>query len=243
MKAASHRPSSNGALPLVAFAVDLDRTLLPTDGSGIPAASRVLKAVRQMGLRTVLVSGRELSVLSAFAHRLQYVDALVAENGAVVESPFGGQPLVVGRDTGARVRHRLFGRPWPAAEFGMVVASLPRRLRPRVVPLLKGLGVELVANADRVMILPRGVTKASGMQLALERLHLRGQPYAAIGDGENDLPLLRAAALSAAVRNAHRRVRGNVDYVCRASYGRGVAEFVRGPLRRARRPPALRRPP
>jgi len=220
---------------LVALAVDLDRTLLPPDVGTVRSAPSILRAVQRMGVRVVLVSGREHSVLSEFSRRLRYIDALVAENGAVVEAPLGDRVRRVGRATGLRVRQRLSGRPWARAEYGDVVASVPRVLRSRVVPIVKDLGVELVPNVDRVMILPKGVSKASGMQLALAGLHLPGGRYAAIGDGENDLPLLRAATISAAVHNAHPRVRARVDYVCRASYDAGVAEFVRGPLTRALR--------
>ncbi|MGP8075311.1 MAG: HAD family hydrolase [Thermoplasmata archaeon] len=236
MSSATERTSWRSGHALVALAVDLDRTLLPPDGGAVRSASLILSAVQRMGVRVVLVSGREYSVLSEFSHRLRYVDALVAENGAVVEAPLGGRVRMVGRATGLRVRRRLSGKPWAHAEYGEVVASVPRVLRSRAVPILKDLGVELVPNVDRVMILPKGVSKATGMQLALAALRLPGGRYAAIGDGENDLPLLRAATISAAVHNAHPRVRTSVDYVCRASYGAGVAEFVRGPLTQALAP-------
>ena len=105
--------------------------------------------------------------------------------------------------------------------------------------LVRDLPVDLVANVDRTMILPTGVTKASGMQLALRALRLRADRFAAIGDAENDLPLLRDAALSGAVRNAEPRVVAAADYVCQKTFGAGVEEFVRGPVAHylARAPP------
>ncbi|MGA8604845.1 MAG: HAD hydrolase family protein [Thermoplasmata archaeon] len=233
MNGAASPDSSSSGERLVAVAVDLDRTLLPPDGTAVRAASRVLSHVQRMGLQVVLVSGREHSVLSTFADRLGHVDGLVAENGAVVEVPLGGRVRVIGRSTGVRVRQRLARARWTQVEYGEVVASLPRAMRPKVVAVLKGLQVDIVPNVDRVMVLPKGVSKATGMQLALAALELSARPFAAIGDGENDLSLLRTATLSAAVRNAQPRVLESVDYVCRASFGAGVAEFVRGPLAEA----------
>jgi hydroxymethylpyrimidine pyrophosphatase-like HAD family hydrolase len=183
-----------------------------------------------MGLKVVLASGREYHWLAALAAKLRFVDALVAENGAVVEAPVGGRPRIVGRAMASRVRRRLAQARWTNVEYGEVVVSVPRSMGPRVGKLVKGLDVALVPNADRVMILPAGVSKASGMQLALRALHLGSRSFAAIGDGENDIPLLREAALSGAVSNAHPRVVAAVDYVCRAPFGAGVEEFVKGPL-------------
>jgi hydroxymethylpyrimidine pyrophosphatase-like HAD family hydrolase len=81
------------------------------------------------------------------------------------------------------------------------------------------------------MVVPTGLSKSSGVRIALRRLGLASFGYAAIGDGENDVDLLRDADLSAAVANAVPAARAVVDYVCRQSFDRGVLEFVNGPLR------------
>lgn len=234
-----HRPTASPARAsrLVALAVDLDRTLLGPGARAIEVATRVLREARRAGVKVVLVSGREHAVLSDFCGKLRYVDAMVAENGAVVESPMGGHVRVVGRTTAARVRRALSRAPWARARFGEVVVSAPREMGPRLAPLLVGIPVTFVPNVDRVMILPRGVTKATGVRRAVRALALDGAEFAAIGDGENDLPLLRSASLAAAVANAHPRVLASVDYVCRSSFSAGVAEFVRGPLTTALRDP------
>jgi phosphoglycolate phosphatase len=225
---------------LVAFAVDLDRTLLPP-GQPLPrSASALLATVQEMGLKVVLVSGREYDRLATFARKLRAVDALVAENGAVIEVPLGGKVTTVGSKSGARVRRRLGSARISGVATGDVVVSVPRAMWSRVEVLLEGFPVDLVPNADRVMVVPEGVTKASGMQRVLRALRLGSREYAAIGDGENDIGLLRAATLSAAVANAHPSVRSVVDYVCRGRFEAGVAEFVSGPLARrvSARPPS-----
>lgn len=230
---------------LAAFAVDLDRTLLPPGEPLARSASTLLGTVQKMGLKVVLVSGREYDRLAAFARKLRAVDALVAENGAVIEAPLGGAVTRVAGRSAARARDRLVSARISGLETGLVVVSVPRALSLRVATLLAGLPVALIPNADRVMVLPRGVTKASGMQRALRGLRLGSRAYAAIGDGENDLDLLRAATLSAAVANAHPSVRSAVNYLCHAPFEAGVAEFVRGPLARCLQvgPPSRRPSP
>lgn len=230
MRRATLGNSSRREPRLVALAVDLDRTLLSPGSRADRSASQLLGEAQRMGLKVVLVSGREHTVLSSFSDRLRHVDALVAENGAVVEAPLGSRVRVMGRATAARVRRRLAGSHWTDVQSGAIVVSVPIETRSRLEALLVGLRVEIVPNVDRLMVLPEHISKATGMQVALRGLRLADQPFAAIGDAENDLPLLRAAELSGAVRNALPEVRASVDYVCRKSFGAGVREFVRGPL-------------
>ena len=186
-----------------------------------------------MGLRTLLVSGRRHAELVVFARRLGGLDGIVAENGAVVEAPLGSPPTVVGRSEMARLVRRLRRTAGIPCEFGTVIVSVPRNQARLVRAAVRGFPVRLTPNVDRLMILPRGITKRSGTQLALRHLGVARARYAAIGDAENDLALLRGASLSGAVANAERSVRSTADYVCHAGYAPGVLEFVRGPLARA----------
>jgi hydroxymethylpyrimidine pyrophosphatase-like HAD family hydrolase len=184
-----------------------------------------------MGLTALLVSGRPYEELVRLAHEIGEWDGLVAEDGAVVEAPLGHRPLIRGRSTAATVRRRLRGVYGLTPELGRVIASVPRSQRRLLQRTLEGLPVVVQANIDRLMVVPAGLNKASGVRVALRRLGLPRTEYAAIGDAENDLELLRGAALSGAVANAIPRVRAVVDYVCRAPFDRGVLEFVRGPVR------------
>jgi hydroxymethylpyrimidine pyrophosphatase-like HAD family hydrolase len=217
---------------LVGFATDLDRTLVKVGDRPTPTARTALREARAMGLRVLLVSGRTYAQLRGFARELGDLDGIVSESGAIVEAPVGSEPTVVGRHVAEKVRRRLESRPDLVGELGDVVVSFLRRDRRRLLEALAGIPIQLVANVDRVTVLPRGVTKHSGIRAALRQLGVPDAPYAAIGDAENDLEMLRGAALSGAVANAVPNIRSAVDYVCRARYELGVMEFVRGPVQR-----------
>jgi len=154
----------------------------------------------------------------------------VAENGAVIEAPVGSAPWVRRGTVGRRVRHRLGSAPRLEVEYGLVIASVPLAERRRIESLLDGLPVYFEENVDRAMVLPMGVTKASGVRCAIRRLGLGARGYAAVGDAHNDVPMLRSAAYSAAVANAEASARRAADYRCLESEARGVREFVLGPL-------------
>ncbi len=226
-----NRGESGGRPPLGAFASDLDRTLL-APGRGLPrSAYEALEAAKRLGLYVVVVSGREHSVLRKLVAELPAIDALVGENGAVVESPRGSVPVPFGRTAAARARRRLVGADVDGIETGEVVISAGIERRRELEKALRGVRVDLVENVNRVMVLPRGISKRSGLEQALRRLGAAHVPFAAVGDASNDLPLLRAARLSAAVANAEPMVRSSVHYVCRRRYSEGVREFVAGPVR------------
>lgn len=54
-------------------------------------------------------------------------------------------------------------------------------------------------NTDALMVLPAGVTKASGLNAALVELSLPASPVAAIGDAENDVVFFKQCGNSVAV--------------------------------------------
>jgi hydroxymethylpyrimidine pyrophosphatase-like HAD family hydrolase len=222
--------------PFATVVTDLDRTLMGPGGRATAGARRALREIRAMGFRALLVSGRTYADLHRYAPQFGTWDGLVAEDGAVVEAPMGRTPFVRGRTTAAVVHRRVAANPRLHPELGEIVASVPLRERRLLARTLAGLPVALIANVDRLMVLPAGVTKRSGVRTALRRLGVAGHGYAAIGDAENDLDLLAYADLSAAVANAIPAVRAVVDYRCRSSFDRGVLEFVEGPVRDRTRP-------
>ncbi|MFG6147751.1 Cof-type HAD-IIB family hydrolase [Halobacillus sp. B23F22_1] len=62
------------------------------------------------------------------------------------------------------------------------------------------------------------VTKASGITKLLEEFHLSPEDLMAIGDGENDLPMLELAGWSVAMQNAEDIVKRTVDEVTKYTY-------------------------
>jgi hydroxymethylpyrimidine pyrophosphatase-like HAD family hydrolase len=70
------------------------------------------------------------------------------------------------------------------------------------------------------------VSKASGVALLAADLGLTMQDVVAVGDGENDLPMLEAAGLGVAMGNASEYVRARADAVVRGHDEDGVAEAI-----------------
>jgi energy-coupling factor transporter ATP-binding protein EcfA2 len=76
------------------------------------------------------------------------------------------------------------------------------------------------------MVLPPGVTKATGLQEALAELSLSKHNTVGIGDAENDHALLSYCECGVAVQNALPLLKERADLVTEAGHGAGVAELI-----------------
>jgi len=76
------------------------------------------------------------------------------------------------------------------------------------------------------MVLPSGVNKGSGLHAALDELGISSHNVVAVGDAENDLPMLRMSACGAAVANALLSVKEEADVILEKPRGAGVSELI-----------------
>ncbi|GHA90361.1 HAD hydrolase family protein [Streptomyces termitum] len=80
--------------------------------------------------------------------------------------------------------------------------------------------------AGMVEVLPRGITKGTGVARALERLGRTGAQTVAFGDMPNDLPMLELAGHGVAVAGAHPALRAVADEIAPGHEEDGVAEVL-----------------
>lgn len=79
-------------------------------------------------------------------------------------------------------------------------------------------------------VLPLGVTKASGLQELAEDLGIPACGTIAIGDGTNDLPMIRWANLGVVMGGASRQIKAEGDHVTGAVENDGAAAVIRAVL-------------
>jgi len=205
------------------LACDYDRTLA-THGVASGAAVSGLRDVAASGRRLVLVTGRVLDEIRDVFTELDTFDRVVVENGGVLYDPAtGGQRLLgppVSADLVADLRDAgveplVVGRVLCATliESESLVRDAVRRLDP---------DREVIYNKNSVMVLPRGVDKATGLRAALDDMGENLEQTVAVGDAENDVVLISAAGVGAAVANALDVVKEHADVVLDRPNGEGV---------------------
>ena len=217
---------SNRAMRFRMLACDYDRTIA-LNGVVPDPVRRALQDVRASGRRLVLVTGRTLEELEDVFDGAAMFDRLVLENGAVLRDP-------------ARDRERLLAAPVPEAlvtelrrrevqplVVGRVIISTASPNEAAILVALGDLGLDLKLsyNRDSVMVLPAEVSKATGLRAAAEELGVAKAHVVAVGDGENDLPLLDAAGVSVAVENAVEPLKERADIVLTRPAADGIREL------------------
>lgn len=218
------------------LALDYDGTIAE-NGKPHPAVMQAIQETRTRGIVVVLVTGRILSDLKKVAGDLNVFDAVVAENGAVLAFSNG--------------RTRALGRPPPSSlldelcrrkvEFsvGDCVLEADASSAPRILNAVQKLELPLVLafNRSRVMVLPQGISKATGLREALDTLRLSLHNCIAIGDAENDFQLLEASEFGVAAGWGSKSLHKIADEVLPGRGPSAVADYIRRAIEITRLPP------
>ena len=180
------------------LALDYDGTIA-RDGVLDPAVKASIAEARARGITAILVTGRILSDLKRVAGDLTFVDAVVAENGAQLAFP-GGHTWLIGHPPPAAFLDELHHRGIDFAA-GQCLVETDASLAPQILSIIREreLPLVLLFNRSRLMILPQGISKATGLRAALIALRLSAHNAIGVGDAENDFDLLAACEIGAAV--------------------------------------------
>jgi len=218
------------------LALDYDGTIA-REGVLDPEVRAAIAEVRAQGITVVIVSGRVLSDLRLAAGDLGFVDAVVAENGAVLWFPNG--------------HSRFLGQPPPEiflAELkrrgivfstGQCIVEADAASAQSILAVIRDLELPLalVFNRSRLMVLPQSISKATGLRAALSALRLSAHNAIGIGDAENDHDLLLACELGVAVSWGSRALQAVAEEVLQGDGPSAVAAYTREAARKGRLPP------
>lgn len=211
----------------LALATDYDGTLA-WQGMVSPETISSLERVRASGRRLILVTGRELDDLLRVFPGVDLFDRVVVENGAVLYRPSRGDKKVLADRPAERFISALREQHVEPLAVGDVIVATRREQDRRVVDVVQRLGLELqpIYNKDSLMVLPRGINKATGLAAALAEMELSPPSVVGIGDAENDVEFLAVCGFGVAVANAIPMLKERADLVTRAEAGAGVTELI-----------------
>ena len=210
----------------ILLATDYDGTLAH-DGEVDDSTLSALRRLRASGRKLVMVTGRHLPDLrKVFAH-LDLFERVVVENGGVLYSPHSRQEKLLCDPPNQKLLALLRTNNVPFSAGRTVVATW-RPHDAAVLAAIRDLGLDLqvIFNKESVMVLPSGVNKRTGLQAALDELGISAHNVAAVGDAENDVPMLRMSTCGAAVANALSSVKEEADIVLDQPRGAGVTELI-----------------
>lgn len=211
----------------LALATDYDGTIADdgvVDGPTLAALERLHGDSR----RLILVTGRDLTDLRRAMPRLDLFDLVVAENGALLYDPSSHDERALAMAPPPAFLDRLGELGVAPLWTGRVIVATWERNEGNVLRAIRdlGLNLQITLNKTAVMVLPVGVTKASGLRAALAQLGLSPLNCIGVGDAENDLAFLDICGMPVAVANAVPAVKERAALVTRGARGAGVAELI-----------------
>ncbi|HEX2227114.1 MAG TPA: HAD family hydrolase [Candidatus Binatia bacterium] len=187
----------------LALAVDYDGSIA-ANGHPDEAALSAIERLRMSGRRAVLVTGRRIDDLLRACPRIRLFDYIVAENGAVAYDPRSRDETVLAKPVPPEFVRRLKEMAVEPIEVGrvMIATRVPHHIAVLNAIQEMGLDLQLIFNRNAVLILPAGVTKATGMEYALRKFGLSPHEAIGVGNAENDHSFLERYECAVALANA-----------------------------------------
>jgi hydroxymethylpyrimidine pyrophosphatase-like HAD family hydrolase len=218
------------------LALDYDGTIA-RDGALEPEVKAAILEARARGIVVVLVTGRIPSDLKQAVGDFGFVDAVVAENGAVVAFPNGLSRLIAYPPP--RVFLDELRRRGIAFKTGQCIVEADAASASLILAVIREFELPLVLlfNRSRLMVLPQAISKGSGLRAALSALRLSAHNAIAIGDAENDHDLLATCEIAVAVGWGSAALQKEADDILHGDGPRAVAVYIRRAAKEIRLPP------
>jgi HAD superfamily hydrolase (TIGR01484 family) len=213
----------------LALAADYDGTLA-SGGVVAEPTWAALHRLKASGRKLILVTGRELDDLRNICPNLELFDRVVAENGGILYRPAAQDQEHLASAPPQEFLRALRDRGVRPLDIGQTIVATFRHYETIVLETIADLGLDLqvIFNKDSVMVLPTGVDKATGLNVALNELALSAHNVVAVGDAENDQAFLRMCGCSVAVANALPILKEHADIVTSGPAGEGIVELIEG---------------
>lgn len=212
-------------------ALDIDGTLTDDERVLSPPA---LEAVSRLNSRVqvILVTGNVHCFTRAAAVLLGTSRTFIAENGGIISWGEGEMELFSDPSICQEAYLRL-KEVYPLSKMDsryrmtdLVVESNFDVSEAASLLETWGLEADLVDSGFAVHIKDRKVDKGRALERVMDRLGLRKEEVAAVGDSISDLPMFRVAGFRASVANAVPELKEESDYVSKLEFGAGFCEIV-----------------
>jgi phosphoglycolate phosphatase (TIGR01487 family) len=234
--ARARAPARPRGRALRALVTDVDGTLTDERRRLDPDAVALLRGLEERGIPVVLATGNVLPIALAMHRSLGLTGPIVAENGGLLYDRVDGaerverlcdrRPALAAlrrlRSAGLAVTP-LFTDRWRETEVALEPTVALSSIRPHLV----GTGVRAESTGFAIHLMQRGGGKLPALRTALGRRGLSIDECVAAGDGDNDVPMLRAAGYSVSFANGSPAARRAASYVARHGFARGFVDALK----------------
>ena len=214
-----------------AVALDIDGTLTDDKRLLSPPAVEAVQRLSTLA-QVILVTGNVPCFTRAAAVLLGTSRTFIAENGGVISWGEGDLEILSDPSVSQEAYRRL-QEIYPLSRMDsryrmtdLVVESNFNLAEAASLLESWGLEADLVDSGFAVHIKDRKVNKGRALAKMMDRLGLRKEEVAAVGDSTSDLPMFKIAGFRASVANAVPELKAESDYVSDLQFGAGFCEIV-----------------
>ncbi|HHT27272.1 MAG TPA: HAD family phosphatase [Firmicutes bacterium] len=224
---------------------DIDGCLVPPRGEmwDFPGLEQVAQLSGSGRIKLALCSGRPAAFQETLARMLMIDSYCICENGAVLMHPITKKQLVhpdISRDF-LRERPGIMQRLQELVQGTSAIIEFGKEIQISVNPPdknelptlwdkvqkeLQGAPVQLMNSGRSIEVVPPGMSKSAGLRLWAELEGVAIADVVSIGDGDNDLDILKTAGTAAAPANCSPNVRATVAYVSEKPMVQGVIDII-----------------
>jgi len=233
----SARRSRSARGPLRVVVTDVDGTLTDVDRRLDPQAVEVVRDLERRGIPVALATGNVLPIALGLSRSLGLSGPIVAENGGLIYHRNAQGEDVVERLTDRSVAleayrrlrraglpvRRLFTDRWRESE----VALEPTVSVSAVKRALGRSPVDVESTGYALHLIEKGGGKLPALVRALSYIGRTPADCVILGDGDNDVAMLRAAGFSVSFASGSARARRAARYVTRSEYAAGFVEGLK----------------
>lgn len=214
-----------------AVALDIDGTITDDKRLLYPEA---VEAISKLNSRTqvILATGNVHCFTRAVAVMLGTSRTFIAENGGIVSWDEGDLELLSDPSI-CQEAYRCLSEVYSLSKMDsryritdLVVESNFDVSEAVALLEASGLEADIVDSGFAVHIKDRRVNKGMALKKVMDRLGLRRDEVAAVGDSISDLPMFKIAGFRASVSNAVPELKAESDYVSKSVFGEGFREIV-----------------
>lgn len=243
-------------IPIRLLLMDGDGTSIPNTPNGMPSRRVIdrVRGVILAGKHVSLVTGRPYHKASPIASALELVDPYITDGGANIRNPITGEILYEKQLSVKKIQTVLdlclpFGYDILSSDEHNPLLNTVDRVREKTPELcianIKGedsakiletlkqinnLAAHLVPGREQglhdIHITDINATKFHAVRRLQKILGVKPDETMAIGDGNNDIPLLRRARIKVAMGNASQELKQEANYITGTVENDGVAEAI-----------------
>jgi len=216
-----------------ALAIDLDGTIAFGDSRIDPVCIDPLRSLVN-DIPVIIATGNTVCYAMSAAVLLGTDRTVIAENGGVIKIGRDGVEIVNGYGEGCRRAYtilkeemKLESLDWDqrrsdvALSRNISVDDFSKRLS-KIDPFL-----EVVDSGLALHIKDKRINKGEGLKTISEIIEVDLSDFAAIGDSNNDIEMLKTVGMGIAVGNASDALKQVADVVVESAYGSGVLEAIK----------------